>query len=137
MLNTKSAIKSFLVHFKEFSWQRTVELRPYGGINAGEQELKEVSDTGTKMASRHVAEDNIAANQPATDGWVDYDDDCVDGNDHNHGKGCGGVDDDDGGDDQLSIRSSLAVSEVKIVLDQPSVAEHSKAVIIRMVVTPW
>ena len=76
------------------------------------------------MASRHVAEDNIAANQPATDGWVDYDD-------HNHGEGCGG------GDDQLSIRSSLAVSEVKIVLDQPSVAEHSKAVIIRMVVTPW
>ena len=82
------------------------------------------------MASRHVAEDNIAANQPATDGWVDYDD-------HNHGEGCGGGDDDDGGDDQLSIRSSLAVSEVKIVLDQPSVAEHSKAVIIRMVVTPW
>ena len=78
------------------------------------------------MASRHVAEDKIAANQPATYGWVDYNDDCDDGNDHNHGD-----------DDQLSIRSSLAVSEVKIVLDQPSVAEHSKAVIIIMMVTLW
>ena len=87
------------------------------------------------MASRHVAEDYIAANQPAIDGWVDYDDDFDDGNDHNHGEGCGGVDGDDGGDDQLSIRSSLAVSEVKIVLNQPTVAEHSKAVIIMM--TLW
>ena len=94
------------------------------------------------MASRHVAEDYIAANQPATDGWVDYDD----GNDHNHGEGCGGGDGDDGddsgdgddgGDDQLSIRSSLAVSEVKIVLKQPTVAEHSKAVIIMMMMTLW
>ena len=39
----------------------------------------------------------------------------------------------DGDDDQLSFRSSLAVVEVKIVLCQSSMAKHSKAGIVMVV----
>ena len=49
-------------------WQkREVNLRPYGTINAGEEKLEKISDAGAKMTLRQVAEDNIAAHQPATD----------------------------------------------------------------------
>ena len=40
----------------------------------------------------------------------------------------------DGDDDQLSFRSSLAVVEVKNVLCQTSMAKHSKAGIVMMMV---
>ena len=40
----------------------------------------------------------------------------------------------DGDDDQLSFRSSLAVVEVKIVLCQSSMAKHSKAGIVMVMV---
>ena len=48
MLNTKSAIKSFLmrnVKTKRLA-KREVNLRPYGTINAGEEKLEKISDTG-------------------------------------------------------------------------------------------
>ena len=67
MLNTKSAIKSFLVrNVRAKFWQKNVEvdLRPYGTINAGEEKLEKISDAGAKMTLRQVAEDNIAAHQP-------------------------------------------------------------------------
>ena len=66
MLNTKSAIKSFLmrnVKTKRLA-KREVNLRPYGTINAGEEKLEKISDAGAKMTLRQVAEDNIAAHQP-------------------------------------------------------------------------
>ena len=108
------------------------EIKPDGAINAGEEKDEEIGDTGTKMASRQVAEDYIAANQPATDGCVDDDHDADDDDDDDH---CDDYNDDDD-DDQLSIRSSLAVTEVKVILGQPPVAEHSKAIIMMVVTIP-
>ena len=60
------------------------EIKPDGAINASEEKDEEIGDTGTKMASRQVAEDYIAANQPATDGCVDDDHDDDDHDDHHH-----------------------------------------------------
>ena len=44
---------------------------------------------------------------------------------------------DDYEDDQLSIRSSLAVTEVKVVQGQPSVAKNSKAEKYTFKIPPW
>ena len=64
MLNTKSAIKSFLVrNVRAKFWQKS-RGGPNGAINAGEEKLEKISDAGAKMTLREVAEDNIAAHQP-------------------------------------------------------------------------
>ena len=65
MLNTKSAINSFLVTFYETLFVLTKGSGPCVYVYRGEEKLKEVFDTGTKMSSGQVAEDNAGAHQPA------------------------------------------------------------------------